>query len=151
MFDLTEQVRESVETIFFDQARSDTSSCKMAEILLPSEQPTDNAMLNLLTEELRDLIESVQFVNVFRETCNQSFSVLYRRIEHLMQDEEQATQQMVVAKFVPKLVRETKKVLNSERPKEYGGPIDNEYVWAVHENLTLNKYCVMIYSHGVVY
>jgi peroxin-3 len=152
MFTLIEEIREQIETQFFDQAKAAQTSVvpistKMSEILLSDSVTYESPQVNALVDELRELVESVQFVNVFREACNSSFSVLYRRIENMMHDEEQATAQMRVANFIPKLGKETKKVLSKGREM---GPIDNEYVWSVHETLTLNKYLVMVYSHGVV-
>ncbi|KAL0477618.1 peroxin [Acrasis kona] len=155
MFDLIEDVRKQIEQKFFDEAKvleseSTQLETSLSKVLLPDESKVnDNPTLNMLVDELRDLVDSVHFVNVFRETCNSSFSVLYRRIENLMMDEP-TQNQMRVALFLPKLMRETKTIMNDQLNAEYGNVV-NEYVWAVHENVTLNKYCVMVYSHGVVY
>jgi len=117
--------------------------------------PQEKDVLKILMDELRDILESEDYVNVFREASNGAFSVLHKRLEeiiissHKQQTKktttDSATENIVkihLASIVTKLVKEVKSITDNNE--------ENEYVWSVHENMMLNKYCVIVYSSGVI-
>lgn len=155
MYDLIESVRAGVERNFMPTPEEDPQ-INLCEILLPSEESQDpNEMhphlLDLL-DELRDILESEEFVQVFRETSTSCFTVLYSQLEkHIIASQRRQSETMTtqttdvptihLANLVPRITKEAKTIFQDSS--------DNAYVDAVQDNQLLMRFCFMTYSLGV--
>jgi hypothetical protein len=166
MFHLIEAMRNEIEACFEnsgDQISPTNEVFNMSSVMLESEEhafdnlnisDSEKKVLKVLTDELRDILESQDYVSVFREASSGAFTVLHKHLEEMMMSSHQQQQlrrsqqqennqypveenvvKIHMATVVPRLTKETKTILD--------GSEENEYVWTVHENLMLNKYSVI--------
>ena len=167
MFHLIEAMRTEIEPQF--EYGSGENQLSISSLMLEAEDASFNyfnvsesemKVLKVLTDELRDILDSEDYVNVFREASSGAFAILHKHLEETMQTQHQKQQmrksqlsesqqqeaqseypveenvvRIHMANVVSRLTTELKTILD--------GSEENEYVWTVHENLMLNKYCVI--------
>lgn len=143
----------------------------IADVLLPPEGHDDEFFktdssdsLKIMVDELRDLIDSVEFQTVYTEILDQSFSVLAKHIAKFFVkkqtepesssassvDQEAAQEQpaaarLPVAYLIPYVTKEVKNVF-SLKENEQTRLSENEYLKRMQHVERLNVFCAMIYS-----
>ncbi|KAF0978668.1 hypothetical protein FDP41_002488 [Naegleria fowleri] len=181
--ELVENIRKNVEQKldFPPSSTTNNASPKIAELLLPdlsqipeAEQSDTNAgdnknnnyssALNKSTKEendkvlkllyeLSDLIESPEYFNVFRETCNSAFAVLYGRMEEQITKTAKRSEDVDAPLRLPMvnvstwLTKELRVIMSKKEDLDLSEP---GYVDQIHSSPFLTKYSVLIYARDLL-
>jgi len=166
--ELIESIRKQIEQKLDFSSTSDqkpsNGSTKLIDLLLPdltqsnenekSDKEEQDKVMRLLNE-LSDLIESPEYFNIFRETCNCGFSMLYDRMEENIvkgakksDETSDAPLRLPMANVSTWLTKELKTILTKKDDME---DLEPGYVDMVHGSPYLTKYCILVYARDLLY
>ncbi|KAL9658272.1 hypothetical protein ABK040_015595 [Willaertia magna] len=152
--ELIESIRKQIDNQFENQ------SDLLLNILFPSsiQEEKDEKVLILLNE-LSDLLESPEYLNVSKETCNSAFHLFYERVENYMIKFTQSNLQnnntlqppirMYMANINSWMAAEVTNILSKVVDQEEED--QEQYTDIVHESPYLNKYCILIYARDLLF
>ena len=160
--ELVESIRKQIDQKL-DNNEESTSEFKLPNLILPDlsqlakDKGEENDKVQKLLFELSDLIESPEYGNVFRETCNCGFSLLYDRIEEHISKNAKRNDEVSSAPLRLHMVNVSSwltkefKVVMSKKEDQDMSEWGHVYVEQTHASQFLNKYSVLIYARDLLY
>lgn len=163
MYEIIENIRDKIESHLLEPPTVNSNTViniapnVLSGLTLPPEndklvEDLPSSLRNLL-DELRDIVESVEFSKVFREIVRSGYFVLYQKIDKIIgvRAQKQAAESeddisakapaLHLAHIVPRITKESKHVFHNAP--------DNDYLIGLEENETLKRYVYLIHCMSV--